>query len=213
MVSEAIFKRAVIVGVIAFVPGFIGPIIFMPSNNMGPIIGIFLTGPLGFFLGALWEIAAQAKRQVAKPLLLWLAGVWIAVLLYTLMLLLPALFFAAGLIALHVAVLVASAIVFRERRSRPVILALLTFIPITILFPPVIRTWWAPELQQPWSGPIPRFAFVNDPLLHAARHVPVLAIHKSALLLEWLVAIAIAALLCFVIERRNGEAAPAVRPV
>jgi hypothetical protein len=41
-----------IVGGISFALGFMGPIIFTPESNQGPLLGIFLTGPLGFVLGA-----------------------------------------------------------------------------------------------------------------------------------------------------------------
>jgi hypothetical protein len=41
-----------IVGGIGFAVGFIGPVIFTPESNQGPLLGIFLTGPLGFVLGA-----------------------------------------------------------------------------------------------------------------------------------------------------------------
>ena len=39
------------VGVVAFLAGFVGPMIFSESNQ-GPLLGIFLTGPLGVVLGA-----------------------------------------------------------------------------------------------------------------------------------------------------------------
>ena len=44
---------AVILGAIGFCAGFFGPIIFTPDANQGPLLGIFITGPLGFILGAL----------------------------------------------------------------------------------------------------------------------------------------------------------------
>lgn len=40
-----------IVGGISFLAGFIGPIIFMPTSNQGPLLGIFITGPIGFVVG------------------------------------------------------------------------------------------------------------------------------------------------------------------
>jgi hypothetical protein len=41
-----------ILGGIGFVAGFFGPIILTPNANQGPLLGIFVTGPLGFVLGA-----------------------------------------------------------------------------------------------------------------------------------------------------------------
>jgi hypothetical protein len=43
---------AAIVGGIAFCAGFFGPIIFAPGANQGPLLGIFITGPLGVVAGA-----------------------------------------------------------------------------------------------------------------------------------------------------------------
>ncbi|ESY71163.1 hypothetical protein X742_01675 [Mesorhizobium sp. LNHC232B00] len=31
--------------------GFVGPIIFTPDANQGPLLGIFITGPLGLVVG------------------------------------------------------------------------------------------------------------------------------------------------------------------
>ena len=44
---------AALVGGIGFVAGFFGPIIFAPEANQGPLLGIFITGPLGFVVGGL----------------------------------------------------------------------------------------------------------------------------------------------------------------
>jgi hypothetical protein len=43
---------AVVVGGIGFAGGFFGPLIFAPDANQGPLLGIFITGPIGFALGA-----------------------------------------------------------------------------------------------------------------------------------------------------------------
>jgi hypothetical protein len=40
-----------VTGAIAFVPGFVGPLVFS-SSNLGPLLGIFITGPAGFVLGS-----------------------------------------------------------------------------------------------------------------------------------------------------------------
>ena len=41
-----------IVGVVSFLIGFVGPLIFSPDSNTGPMLGIFVTGPLGAIVGA-----------------------------------------------------------------------------------------------------------------------------------------------------------------
>lgn len=42
---------ALVVGGAGFVGGFFGPMIFAPDANQGPLLGLFITGPLGFLLG------------------------------------------------------------------------------------------------------------------------------------------------------------------
>lgn len=42
---------AIVVGAIGFCAGFFGPILLTPAANQGPLLGIFITGPLGFPLG------------------------------------------------------------------------------------------------------------------------------------------------------------------
>jgi len=46
-----IFGGGLLVGTISFIFGFLGPVILTPSSNQGPLLGIFVTGPLGFFFG------------------------------------------------------------------------------------------------------------------------------------------------------------------
>ena len=46
-----IIAGGVIIGIISFILGFFGPMILMPDNNLGPVIGIIGTGPLGFVVG------------------------------------------------------------------------------------------------------------------------------------------------------------------
>jgi hypothetical protein len=41
-----------ILGSIGFALGFFGPIVWTPQSNQGPLLGIFITGPLGFVVGA-----------------------------------------------------------------------------------------------------------------------------------------------------------------
>jgi hypothetical protein len=41
----------IILGGAGFAVGFFGPIVFVPDANQGPLVGIFITGPLGVVLG------------------------------------------------------------------------------------------------------------------------------------------------------------------
>jgi MFS family permease len=48
-----VFQGAFFVGGVAFLAGIVGPIIFTPDANQGPMLGIFVTGPLGTIFGAI----------------------------------------------------------------------------------------------------------------------------------------------------------------
>jgi len=41
-----------VTGVIGLALGFFGPLALAPDSNQGPLLGIFVTGPVGFILGA-----------------------------------------------------------------------------------------------------------------------------------------------------------------
>jgi hypothetical protein len=45
---------AVLLGGIGFCAGFLGPMVLWPESNQGPLLGIFVTGPLGVVVGAVW---------------------------------------------------------------------------------------------------------------------------------------------------------------
>jgi hypothetical protein len=47
-------------GAAGFFVGFFGPLTFSPSANQGPLLGIFITGPLGVILGAVFGLLSAA---------------------------------------------------------------------------------------------------------------------------------------------------------
>jgi hypothetical protein len=69
-VLAATIEWALIVGGVGFALGFFGPMIFTPGANQGPMLGIFITGPLGFVLGAVGgfvrsiRATTQASHQI-----------------------------------------------------------------------------------------------------------------------------------------------------
>ena len=61
---------SLVTGAIGFSVGFFGPILLTPRANQGPLLGVFITGPLGFILGGVggavyWLI--RRDRTVAQP--------------------------------------------------------------------------------------------------------------------------------------------------
>ncbi|MBS0268946.1 MAG: hypothetical protein JSS54_08195 [Proteobacteria bacterium] len=46
-------RWALILGIVGFLGGFLGPMILTPEANQGPMLGIFITGPLGVVAGAI----------------------------------------------------------------------------------------------------------------------------------------------------------------
>ena len=50
-ILQTTLQWAVIIGAVGFCGGFFGPIIFTPESNQGPLLGLFITGPLGFIAG------------------------------------------------------------------------------------------------------------------------------------------------------------------
>jgi hypothetical protein len=56
-----------IVGAIGFCAGFFGPMIFTPEANQGPLLGLFITGPLGFVAGAIGGLIHGLRRAQTRP--------------------------------------------------------------------------------------------------------------------------------------------------
>jgi hypothetical protein len=54
---------AIIVGAAGFVAGFVAPIIFAPDANQGPLLGIFITGPLGVLTGGIGGFVHWRRRS------------------------------------------------------------------------------------------------------------------------------------------------------
>ena len=55
---------ALVVGGIGFVGGFFGPMIFAPDSNQGPLLGLLITGPLGFVIGGIGGCLYGVARRV-----------------------------------------------------------------------------------------------------------------------------------------------------
>ena len=50
-------------GGVALFLGFVGPLLVLPEPGLGPLLGIFFTGPLGFLLG----LILGTRREMRRP--------------------------------------------------------------------------------------------------------------------------------------------------
>ena len=71
-----------ILGLVGFLCGYLGPIILNPNANQGPLVGIFVTGPISFVFGIVLGIICDTsnKARVNQDSILSIAGVIIACL-------------------------------------------------------------------------------------------------------------------------------------
>lgn len=58
---------ALTIGGIAFAAGFLGPIVLDPEANQGPLLGIFITGPLGLVAGFVVGLIREFAGRTATP--------------------------------------------------------------------------------------------------------------------------------------------------
>jgi hypothetical protein len=74
-----------VLGAAGFLCGFVGPMVFSPDANQGPLLGLFITGPGGVLLGAILGLIVGAARPpvaIAKNALVIAAVALAAVCLY-----------------------------------------------------------------------------------------------------------------------------------
>lgn len=63
---RTVLTWGIVFGLVGFVGGFFGPMILTPEANQGPMLGIFITGPLGFLSGAAIGTAIVIARAFGK---------------------------------------------------------------------------------------------------------------------------------------------------
>src|SRR5437764_282244 len=73
-ILQTTLQWAVIIGAVGFCGGFFGPIIFTPESNQGPLLGLFITGPLGFVaggvLGFIYALCFKPRRLPDRGVML-----------------------------------------------------------------------------------------------------------------------------------------------
>ena len=195
---------------ISFAAGFFGPIL-LSTSNLGPLLGIFVTGPLGLLAGVSVG-ALRVARDALRLSVALMVSVWVATLLYTLFMI--GIAPQAAIVAIPVQCLLIASTAFllaarstrsrlRDDQKRLGLIAVVTQVIVlaTKLFPPVIKPWWIPAAQQV-SAPIPSFAFILDSRFDAGMHFPSLAVNRASLTLAWMITIVSA--VCLGLLTRRG---------
>jgi hypothetical protein len=199
--SRSIIRSALLVGGLAFAAGFIGPILFSGSN-LGPLLGIFVTGPIGTLAGAIWGIVRLSKNADVddmRALLKKLLAVWGLTMLYTLFMISLGTQGAFPAICLQGLIVVSGIFLLYHgntdtrlsesvKRSRPVILIMLVLVMLVTLFPPVTKPEWVHKSVKESTdstAPLPKIAFLLDKRFDASQNFPLFAVSRKLLLLEW----------------------------
>jgi hypothetical protein len=208
-ISRRIRHSALLVGGFGFIAGFIGPILFSTSK-LGPLLGIFITGPLGTLGGALWGIVRSAKNANTagmKTLLKWLSAIWGLTMLYTLIMndmsvaaIFPAIYLQ-GLIIVSCIFLLYNGEIYKLltkqiKRIRSVIIITPALVILMTLFPPVTRPRWrrskAAHESVNSTQPLPKMAYRFDSRFDSSHHVPQFTVNKRLLILEWVIVVIVA---------------------
>ncbi len=214
------FGRVVIascvLGAVGLIGGMVIPVLIDPKTVQGPLLGIFMTGPLGVFiggnLGVLWS--ARARGQTTGTEMVWLvviAGVdlllyeFFAVLGASFVTIVPACAFlvtgiTAGLLLLYRV---------DAEGLRRVLLAISCAAPLllsTALFPPVTA-------NPLFHGPKPhlaagRYRFVLNADLDTRRRVPPLTIDVRMLHFEWTAVLVLSAAVAALVPAPSAAAHP-----
>ena len=62
-IAKIALRGGCLLDAIGFARGFFGTMIFTPEANQGPMLGIFITRPLGFVLGLLFGAVIGLARR------------------------------------------------------------------------------------------------------------------------------------------------------
>lgn len=72
-----------------FCAGFFGPMLLVPEANQGPLLGIFITGPVGAVIGVVGYLLSKPLQLAARTQWIALGGLSAALVLVTLFFCLP----------------------------------------------------------------------------------------------------------------------------
>ena len=214
-----------LVGSLAFAAGLFWADLYSPTSNLGPLLGLFITGPVGTLVGAIWGIVSLAKNAnwfALRAMLALLSAVWVLTMLYTHFTITICTQWAYPAIGLQGLIVASSAfLLYRAdtrtrlpqsvKRCGPVAITAIAFIMLMTVFPPITRPWWGPKAgieSADSTAPLPKVAFILDQRFDASRHVPLFAVDRRTLVLEWLVSLIVALGVSLVIIRARSRSRP-----
>lgn len=213
----SILRWANIIGACAFLIGFVGPVIFS-DNNLGPLLGLFVTGPLGYLLGGVigfWLLLRVPKRIMTSVEWGGLVVIWLLTMAWYYI------FCEYGPFTIQAVVGIQLLIVFGTIffyvlciNAKPssnifilIVLSSTLFIVGAEIFPPVTRPDWGVP-SNGFYGTVPTATLYNDSRLVPSKDVPQLAINRKVLSSIWLVVISIngiAWILRWMITKQNSS--------
>ncbi len=217
--GERIVICACSVGAISFLAGFIGPLVFSPGNNLGPLLGIFITGPIGFLFGAalgiVWTIAKTQDRVGRSEMIWWfiifflaLCGYYFLANSFKMTTTLVPISLASLMILFGVIVLTSKRLrqnfPAKMQRYGAVVMIAATVMVLMAIFPPVTEPWWVPSdarLQNTVDVAMPRFAFFLDSRFDASRSYPEFTVNEATLAFQWFLTGAVAAIVCLLVAQ------------
>lgn len=213
-VMSVIISTALSIGVITFLIGYVGPLIVWPEANLGPLLGIFVTGPLGFLLGGVigfWRILSNETQKISPIEWGMFLFIWVLMMVWYLM------FYLFGPQAILLGIMcqlvsvLGTGILYKrrcrklnqpvDRRSLSILFAALVIIG-TEIFPPVTHPDWTRPQDGYLKNP-PAAAFYWDSRLDSSRKVPQLAINRTRLMELWVLIITLNAVAWLVLKPNN----------
>jgi MFS family permease len=191
-------------GFISFLAGFLGPIFLKPESNLGPILGIFVTGPLGFLvgllLGTLWS-GWTHKTGSLRTEMRWLFAIWLLSALIYLLLILFGGFALLMVLGLQLAIVIVGGVLVAAGQKRPAIPPVTTKRRIILMVATAAMTLMGAFPPVKESKPL--FIFVLDSGLDASMHVPDYTLDPRQLLVQWAFIASIAVATCLLVGLRN----------
>ncbi len=193
-------------GIISFLAGFLGPLFFMPESNLGPFLGIFFTGPLGFLvgllLGTLWS-GWTDKTGSLRTEMGWLLAIWLLSAPIVLFLLLGFWFGLLMVLGLQTAIVIVGGVLVAAGQKKSAIPPVTTKRRIILMVAAAAMTLMSafPPVKESKA----QFVFILDSRLDASTHVPVYTADTRQLLLQWAFIASIAVATCLLVGlRRRG---------